>query len=153
MVYRRLSVTSLGILTNLRSIFISYRNQTIGLQRILFGLGLYNTDLNWLTAYSCFSMSTSLLFSLILVSQLGRSFLQQKYLNVDCGLHLQFVVLDKDYKYLQHVVKLPRCSGRSTKIKEKKCLPVEVEAQQYQFIVKSNFKKYTLDLLNHVKCN
>ena len=104
-------------------------------------------------AFSYFSMSTSLLFLLILVSQLGRSFLQQKYLNVDCGLHLQFVVVDKDYKYLQHVVKLSRCNGRSTKIKEKKCLPIEVEAQQYQFIKKSDFKKHTLDLLNHVRCD
>ena len=72
---------------------------------------------------------------------------------MDCGLHLQFVALDKDYKYLHHVVKLLSCNGRSTKIKEKKCLPVEVEAQQYQFIVKSNFKKHPLDLLNHVKYN
>ena len=133
--------------------FISYRNQSIDLQRISFDWFLYNIDPSWLMAFSYFSMSTSLFFSLILVSQLGRSFLQKKYLNVDCGLHLQFVVLDKDYKYLQHVVKLPRCSGRSTKIKEKKCLPVETEAQQYQFTEKSDFKKHTLDLLNHVKCD
>ena len=126
---------------------------SIELQHISFDWFLYNIDLSWLMSFPYFSMPTSLFFSLILVSQLGRSFLEKKYLNVDCGLHLQFVVLDNDYKYLQHVVKLPRCHGRSTKIKEKKCLPVEVEAQHYQFTKKSDFKKHTLDLLNHVKCD
>ena len=89
MVYRRLSVTSLGNLTNLRPIFMSYRNHSVGLQCILFGLSLYNIDLSWLMAFSYFSISTSLLFSLNLISQLGSFFTAEVF---KCGLWVTLAI-------------------------------------------------------------
>ena len=76
----------------------------------------------------------------------------QRLPNVDCGAKLYYVIPDKDYKYYQHVAKVPRCHGRLSRKAEVKCLPTNAMSQPYQVFYKRNFQLNTIHLPVHSNC-
>jgi len=72
-------------------------------------------------------------------------------LNVDCGPHPHYVIVDKNYRYNTYMVEVQRCFGKNYFRKTMKCVPKT--SDNYTFDAFENAAVSKVSVTRHTKCH